>query len=734
MKEQLFIIKDGERHELDLNNPSGISLNYKSNLFGDLSKITCSHTYTFKLPMTLNNRTILDNAEDMRYSSGMIRKRLKAEFYQNGINLFRNANLYISAVSKYTYDSILTWDVVDGLQDMKDEDISLNELPNSNETATFGGSTVKSAEEAFDNMALTLNPTYDCGLPYFNYDFEFYGRGRQPSSYGYYGAYPMPVMPVQKLVSIINEHFNSSFKIGENVPIGSYVYDSSNELNIINNGVIPLVDIKLNDVQLAQREIIIKPPTICYNINKSTFGTTIVSLWCFPDIINKKTDNEFFSVGNAILYEDHYALTGDTYKNAAIIPKMDMMSFDVDGSIKATFHALTSRATVTNPPTLIVYQMQNKPFDASVSSERRVRLHEWKEIATISGEQEGSEDGYRLYYFDFSEINGMPRLECHNLQKDKQIVFAFDYEVKACSVLQDMRLCLVNSNGCKAARPIDAIGNLPDISCLTFIKSLFFMIGAFPMLDGDGNIVPRFYSELKRNIESGKVLDWSDKDNSNPATSPEMKYATSDFCQRNYYIMKSDDLDKKDDDNDEMDVYASGVFSLNVANETLELNKTIIQLPFYAPFIKNKKMPSIPTGNTMKVWTLSNDQPSWERPSAYVRGEWNQPKPCYGIIVNRTPKRTNLSTGETTTQAPLMSMVAWNFRESAPNSPSFSYLQEIISNPYVITIELNLNEFDLRDIDYSVPVYLNKYNSYFAVVSIKRDSKGKCKCELIKLP
>lgn len=734
MKEQLFIIKDGERYELDLNNPSGISLNYKSNLFGDLSKITCSHTYTFKLPMTLNNRTILDNAEDLRYSSGMIRKRLKAEFYQNGINLFRNANMYISAVSKNTYNAILTWDVVDSLQNMKDADISLNELPNNNETISFGATTAKSSEEAYDNMASALKPTYNCGLPYFNFDFEYYGGGRQPSSYGYYGAYPMPVVPVRKLVSMINEHFNSKFNIGENVPLGSYVDDSSNELNTINNGVIPLVDLSLNDTQLADREIIIKAPILFYNINKSTFDTTIVSILSFPDITNKKSDNEFFTVGDAILYKDHYALTGDTYKNAAITPKMDMMAFEVDGSIKATFSALTTRASVDNPPTLIVYQMQNKPFDTSVSAERRVRLHEWKEIATISGEQDGSENGYRLYYFDFAEINGMTRLECNNLQSNKQIIFVFDYEVHSCSALQDIHLCLVNANGCKAPRPIDIIGNLPDISCLTFIKSLFFMIGAFPMLDGYGNIVPRFYSELKHNIESGNVLDWSDKDNSNPATSPEMVYATSDFCQRNYYIMKSDDVENNDKDKDETDVYASGIFSLNVANETLELDKTVIQLPFYAPFIKNKKMPSFPTGDTMKVWTLSDEQPAWERPSAYSKGEWNQPKPCYGIIINRIPTRTNLSTGVTTSQAPLMTMEVWNYPKMAQSSPSFSFLQEIISNPYVITVELTLNEFDLRDIDYSVPVYLNKYNSYFAIVSIKRDSKGKCKCELIKLP
>lgn len=46
MYEELYIIKDEERHKLDLNCPSGITLNFKSNLFGDLSKISASYSYT----------------------------------------------------------------------------------------------------------------------------------------------------------------------------------------------------------------------------------------------------------------------------------------------------------------------------------------------------------------------------------------------------------------------------------------------------------------------------------------------------------------------------------------------------------------------------------------------------------------------------------------------------------------------------------------------------------------
>ena len=64
MKEELYVMTPDGVARVDLNDPSGIQLNYKSNLFSDLSKITCSHSYTFKLPLTINNRRIFDNAED----------------------------------------------------------------------------------------------------------------------------------------------------------------------------------------------------------------------------------------------------------------------------------------------------------------------------------------------------------------------------------------------------------------------------------------------------------------------------------------------------------------------------------------------------------------------------------------------------------------------------------------------------------------------------------------------
>ena len=123
-------------------------------------------------------------------------------------------------------------------------------------------------------------------------------------------------------------------------------------------------------------------------------------------------------------------------------------------------------------------------------------------------------------------------------------------------------------------------------------------------------------------------------------------------------------------------------------------------------------------GNTFKFWKQESD-------GSVKNGTAN---PICGIIECWTYKMSE------TTKQDFMGMRCWNAFTEMEKNPSYAYLQKILKDPVIITETLNLNEFDLRDIDYSVPVYLNKYNSYFAVGSIKRDSKGKCKCELIKLP
>ncbi len=198
MYEELYIIDKGVRLRVDLSTPSGITLNFKSNIFGDLSKITCSYSYTFKLPLTANNRRVFDNADDIRATSDKIRKRLKAVYIQNGIPLFDNANLYIDSTETH-FNAVMTWGVIDGFQALKDEDISIRELP-FDSMATYGP--VDSLMSEYKNTDEVVRPLYNAGAMYVSVNGN-------KNVYITYNFYPLPCVSIHKLIEKINEKYST---------------------------------------------------------------------------------------------------------------------------------------------------------------------------------------------------------------------------------------------------------------------------------------------------------------------------------------------------------------------------------------------------------------------------------------------------------------------------------------------------------------------------------------------
>lgn len=199
IKEELYIIKDGEKYELDLPTPSGITLKWVSNLFSDISKLTCSYSYTFKLPMTAKNRRVLDIADDIRHSSSFARISVDAEFYINGVCLCPNANLHISEIGVSSFSCVMTWRVLKAFEKMKNDSIKLNELP------SIGTFVWKTGDNSFiyglpthnqKNTENILYPNYDAGIPYTN------------------GVPPKPVVPMYRLIQLINNHYGVKFSLG----------------------------------------------------------------------------------------------------------------------------------------------------------------------------------------------------------------------------------------------------------------------------------------------------------------------------------------------------------------------------------------------------------------------------------------------------------------------------------------------------------------------------------------
>lgn len=104
-----------EGQHVDLAPNTDITLEYVSNLVGDIGKINLSHSYTVKLPKTARNARILDDPGNPTHVSTMARRYFAAEYYRNGISLIGKARAYLLSTTGDSYEVALVWNAIPGL-------------------------------------------------------------------------------------------------------------------------------------------------------------------------------------------------------------------------------------------------------------------------------------------------------------------------------------------------------------------------------------------------------------------------------------------------------------------------------------------------------------------------------------------------------------------------------------------------------------------------------------------
>lgn len=721
MNEELYVFVGNKKYSLDLNVPSGIILKYVSNLFNDITKITSSHSYTFKLPKTANNIRVLDLADDIRHNSSMTRKKLAATFIQNGIPLFRAGNLYIDSVGD-CFQAVFTWGVVKGLEELKDNDISLNELPEIG-TAYYlrhGIGPVKTYSELdnnlFSNNLDVIYPFYYAGIvPEQPYGFRHpwltiemndeYLNLFQKNGHNMYCG--LPVVPIYKIVALINQHYGVNFKLGEVFSHTDWndlegTYESNGCPDILNRGVVPLVKWGQSNELLESVS-----PRVRFSTNARTyFNVNLVVLW--RQFNQASSGNYFTSVANDYPASDGATLYVGVKPTSALVGK----DLELDGIVVVTYDAPIYE------PQLKVYTLDDN--------------YQALEVASLDGVDCTSGTNYQ-YRFDFRADYGNSRLNVtgENVKFDKTIFIGIPNGTPTKMSAAEIRFIpSFKPESIYSPIPISITQNLPDVSCLTFIKSLYYMIGAFPSTDNDGNIIALYYKQIKENIEHGKIYNWSRKSVNPEAYPVNVKFDIGGFAQNNYFLMKNDILGEY---KKERDFYERGKGCIKVDNTILEYSKTIFQIPFYGKYLEDLQYYYINTGETVKMWEKDgNDVSAVES------------KPAIGLIYGRKwydykhemkyDDEGKLIYNRSESGDYVLSMEIWDGFKNILKNESYNYLQSILKQPIVIKETLLLNEFDLRDLDYTVPIYLEKYNSYFAIITLERNSKGICNAELIKLP
>ena len=122
MKEELYI--KGEAVDLG---DSEITLNFKSNLLGDISKITASNSYTIELPRTMRNTRLLEFPDVPGNENYLTRDYFDAQYFRNGIKIF-DAKAVITSSSSDGFSIALTWGIDERLTNIINGDRSIQEL------------------------------------------------------------------------------------------------------------------------------------------------------------------------------------------------------------------------------------------------------------------------------------------------------------------------------------------------------------------------------------------------------------------------------------------------------------------------------------------------------------------------------------------------------------------------------------------------------------------------------
>lgn len=232
--------------------------------------------------------------------------------------------------------------------------------------------------------------------------------------------------------------------------------------------------------------------------------------------------------------------------------------------------------------------------------------------------------------------------------------------------------------------------NLPDIKLKDFMKDIAAITGTFPHRaeqDPANQITFSPFDILYDN--KAKAVDWSDKLLYKGAPQ-EMEYQYGDMAQQNWLQYAESE-----------DAPVSRA-SITVQDETLEKEAELYTLSFAAT-------ETTPQGvAVIHMYDKDNDG-AWQHTDT-------EPRFC--------------STFKNTQNLTYLGFTGMGFPDIVASR--YQGYQHIFGQPVVLREDFRLTEIDLRNIDYTIPVYLRQYGRFYAIIQIQ-DTGGTCKVELLQL-
>lgn len=254
--------------------------------------------------------------------------------------------------------------------------------------------------------------------------------------------------------------------------------------------------------------------------------------------------------------------------------------------------------------------------------------------------------------------------------------------------------------------------NLPDMSQGDFISALLAREGLFAYADLEEPDTIRLMSadDIVSKLNKSDFVDWSGKVILNDSRRVDMpngsEFEIEDYAQKNT-------LDYDNDD----DVKAKTEGAFTIENEKLERENEAVSLPFSA------------SDNTSENGIECAIIRMFRTSESSDRIDYTEPSPRI-LTQNEYKPKTDGQTGE---YVGIFTREQYFGGEQGIVATKYKTLQDILRRFRMITVNARLSPVDLRQLDYTRPVYISQFGSMFAIYSINTGENSVSECKLIQL-
>lgn len=555
---------------VDIDETTKITLNFKSNLFRDVSRLTSNNTYTIKLPKTVRNQRILKHTDLVQSSSSFPYTMHKVRYFRNGIEVIKDGRLTVLQATEDAIEACIVWGLFSNFSDLMRAGTTLNQLESNDRILYKDSNEVVSYEDALkanyfyayydvwshEKKVVDTWEEGDCMI----YPLDGREEKRKNNFGGHRGGDEgisnlHPVVKASFILDLIKKNTGVRF---------SFCADAQKYIDTL---IIPLINKKSNELTFGENfKAELQPTTNIGDIaievkggrgvlDKPSNGADMIEVKKDVDIIiNVKGTWEFdlngrvsiFPEGNWVKDDFDYYYVQFYYIKMTIIRKNDE---DKDESFFIGSRRYTSLVSVPeNYAGVCKYEISGCG-KVSVKAGDTIKF-EW----------------CRGYSEDFCGRGLLGGTIDISVLSGEEIPYNGYFPIAY---------------------------NLPKIKVIDFIKFLSVITGTFPLQIAEDNIISfEPLSKVWENREEAK--DWTEKviaqsDENKPKR---IDFKLSDYAQHNLYKWKADNT------------VGSYDGDLEIDNETLDAKKVVYEFPFAAT-----------DGNNVPMYTAPKEGKEEDKPS-----------------------------------------------------------------------------------------------------------------------